>query len=598
MLNKIDYWITVFLTIAGSAAKATATSVEISSPDGKLENNHQRIISDRPIVSQLPNPIPPRTPRQPLELPTEIQKPPLETPTLPSRSLPSVDIPGKLRIKGFKFIGNTAFSEEELDRVVAKFTNKKISFAELIQVEEIIRQKYIAGCQSNDVNSDRPCYLNSDVVIPAGQQVDRGIITIKIIEGAIEDIQVTGTKRLNPNYVRSRLALATKKPLDLNRLVEALQLLQLDPLIEELDAKLSPGIRPELSLLTIEIKEADSFTVIPAIDNGRNPSVGSFRRSIGLTEANLLGFGDRINLSYSNTDGSDSLDLSYTFPVNARNGTIQVNGGFSDTEVIESPFDRLNITGDYRYYELSLRQPLWQSPTEEFALGLTASRQESDSFLDDEGFNLSPGANEDGEVRISAIRFFQDWTKRNPQQVWSIRSQFSLGVKALDATENPSTIPDSSFFAWRGQGQYVQQLAPETLFVVRSDLQLASEPLLALEQFSIGGLGSVRGYRQDLLLTDNAWFLSAEARLPIWQIPQVSGVLQIAPFVDLGIGWNNGDFPNPDPNFLASVGLGLQWQMEEKLTARFDWGIPLVDVEIEKRTLSDRGIYFSLDYAF
>ncbi len=598
MLNKIDYWITVFLTIAGSAAKATATSVEISSPDGKLENNHQRIISDRPIVSQLPNPIPPRTPRQPLELPTEIQKPPLETPTLPSRSLPSVDIPGKLRIKGFKFIGNTAFSEEELDRVVAKFTNKRISFAELIQVEEIIRQKYVAGCQSNDVNSNRPCYLNSDVVIPAGQKVDRGIVTIKIIEGAIEDIQVTGTKRLNPNYVRSRLALATKKPLDLNRLVEALQLLQLDPLIEELDAKLSPGIRPELSLLTIEIKEADSFTVIPAIDNGRNPSVGSFRRSIGLTEANLLGFGDRINLSYSNTDGSDSLDLSYTFPVNARNGTIQVNGGFSDTEVIESPFDRLNITGDYRYYELSLRQPLWQSPTEEFALGLTASRQESDSFLDDEGFNLSPGANEDGEVRISAIRFFQDWTKRNPQQVWSIRSQFSLGVKALDATENPSTIPDSSFFAWRGQGQYVQQLAPETLFVVRSDLQLASEPLLALEQFSIGGLGSVRGYRQDLLLTDNAWFLSAEARLPIWQIPQVSGVLQIAPFVDLGIGWNNGDFPNPDPNFLASVGLGLQWQMEEKLTARFDWGIPLVDVEIEKRTLSDRGIYFSLDYAF
>ncbi len=597
MFNKIDYWITVFLTLAGGAVKATATPIENFSPNGKLENNHRQIISDRRIVSQLPNPIPPRTPRQPLEFPREIPQPPIETPPLPSPS-PSVDILGKVKIKGFKFVGNTAFSEEELERVVAKFTNKEISFAELLQVEEIIRQQYVAGCQSTDVNSDRPCYLNSDVVIPAGQKVDDGIVTIQIIEGAIEDIQVTGTKRLNPNYVRSRLALATKKPFDLNRLVEALQVLQLDPLIAELEAELSSGIRPELSLLTIKIKEADTFTITPALDNGRNPSVGSFRRSIGLTEANLLGFGDRLNFSYSNTDGSNSLDLSYTLPVNARNGTIQVSGGFSDTEVIESPFERLNITGDYRYYELGLRQPLWQSPTEEFALGLTTSRQESDSFIDDEGFNLSTGANEDGEVRISAIRLFQDWTKRNPQQVWSIRSQFSLGVKAFDATNNPSTIPDSSFFAWRGQGQYVQLLAPETLLVVRSDLQLATEPLLALEQFSLGGLNSVRGYRQDLLLTDNAWFLSAEARLPIWQIPQVSGVLQVAPFVDLGIGWNNGDFPDPDPNFLASIGLGLQWQMEEKLTARFDWGIPLVDVEIEKRTLSDRGIYFSLNYAF
>ena len=588
----------MLLTIAGSAVKATATLAEISSPEDKLENNYQKIISDRRIVSQLPSPIQPRTPRQPLNLPSEIKKPPLETPPLPSQPQPSLDIPGKVRIKGFKFIGNTAFSEEELNQVVAQFTQEEISFAELLQVEELIRQQYLAGCQSNDVISDRPCYLNSDVVIAAGQKVDGEIITIQIIEGGIEDIQVTGTRRLNPNYVRSRLALATKKPFDLNRLVTALQLLQVDPLIAELTAELSTGIRPELSLLKIAIKEADSFTITPALDNGRNPSVGSFRRSIGLTEANLLGFGDRINLKYSNTDGSDSLDLSYTLPVNARNGTIQLNGGFSNTEVIESPFDRLNITGDYRYLELSLRQPLWQSPTEEFALGLTASRQESDSFLDGEGFNLSPGADEDGEVRISAIRLFQDWTKRNPQQVWSIRSQFSFGVDALDATDNPSTVPDSSFFAWRGQGQYVQLLAPETLFVVRSDLQLATEPLLALEQFSLGGLNSVRGYRQDLLLTDNAWFFSAETRLPIWQIPQVSGVLQIAPFVDLGIGWNNGDFPNPDPNFLASIGLGLQWQMEQKLTARFDWGIPLVDVEIEKRTLSDRGIYFSLDYAF
>ena len=56
----------MLLTIAGSAVKATATLAEISSPEDKLENNYQKIISDRRIVSQLPSPIQPRTPRQPL----------------------------------------------------------------------------------------------------------------------------------------------------------------------------------------------------------------------------------------------------------------------------------------------------------------------------------------------------------------------------------------------------------------------------------------------------------------------------------------------------------------------------------------------------
>jgi hemolysin activation/secretion protein len=229
---------------------------------------------------------------------------------------------------------------------------------------------------------------------------------------------------------------------------------------------------------------------------------------------------------------------------------------------------------------------------------LTLSRQESQNFILGEGFPLSPGANENGEIRISAIRFFQDWVKRNPQDVFAVRSQFSLGVGAFDATVNGEGLPDSRFLAWRGQGQYVRLLAPDTLLVVRSDLQLATDPLLTLEQFSLGGLGTVRGYRQDLLLTDNGFLASVEARLPIVRVSEVEGVLQVVPFVDFGVGWNNGDFPDPDPNALVGIGLGLQWQMGENFSARFDWGIPLVDVDIDKRTWNDNGLYFSLDFNF
>ncbi|HEY9708435.1 MAG TPA: ShlB/FhaC/HecB family hemolysin secretion/activation protein, partial [Oculatellaceae cyanobacterium] len=264
---------------------------------------------------------------------------------------------------------------------------------------------------------------------------------------------------------------------------------------------------------------------------------------------------------------------------------------------VEPPFDRIDITGNSRYYELSFRQPLVLTPTKEFALGVTTSRQESATKLLGEEFPLSAGADDNGKTRISTLRFFQEWTQRNPQEIFAVRSQFSLGLGVFDATIN-NDPPDSRFFSWRGQAQYVRLLAPETLLLVRSDAQLATRALVPLEQFGLGGLRSVRGYRQDVLLTDNAVFTSAEVRLPIYRARKLGGVLQLAPFIDFGIGWNSSGGTVPGNNTLVSFGLGLQWQMGNRLTARFDYGIPLIDINSgEKRTLQEQGLYFSLNYS-
>ena len=542
------------------------------------------------ILSQIPTPITPRPPEQPTSIPQPLPDAPLEVPipNLPS-SESQPNIPGTQTIKSFEFEGNTAFRDEELAKVTKPFTGE-VTFAELLEAEAAVTEHYTdAG------------YINSGAVIPAGQNIQSqdGVVKMQIIEGEIEAIAVTGTRQLNQNYVRSRLAIATRSPLNRDRLLSALQLLQLDPLIQNISAELSAGSRPELSVLAVKVTEADSFNMELFTNNGRSPSVGSWRRGVRINEGNLFGFGDGLSVEYTNTDGSNAFDGRYALPLNPRNGTLTLAGGLTNTEVVEPPFDRLDITGDSYYLEWGFRQPIIQAPTQELALGLTVSRQQSQTELLGEDFPLSAGANDQGETRISALRFFQEYSQRRRQEVFAVRSQFSLGLDIFNATVNDDP-PDSRFFAWRGQGQYVRLLFPDSLLVVRSDLQFSTRALVPLEQFSLGGWQSVRGYRQDLFLTDNGVFASAEVRLPILRVDSVQGLLQIAPVVDFGVAWNDKDNPIqiPGSNTLVGAGLAVQWQMGDNFTARFDWGIPLIDVDSRDRTLQEQGLYFTVNYSF
>ncbi|MDJ0532397.1 MAG: ShlB/FhaC/HecB family hemolysin secretion/activation protein [Xenococcaceae cyanobacterium MO_207.B15] len=553
------------------------------------------------VLAQNPNPTRPQEQPTPFILPPKLPEPiPIPQPdpetlldispaTIPSpEGLP--DLPGSITVIRFEFEGNTAFSDEELAEVTAPFTNKPIAFAQLLQAEAAVTKLYAnAG------------YINSGAVISVGQVLspDGAVVKIQVIEGGVEEIRVTVEGRLNSDYVRSRLAIATTKPLNQNRLLEALQLLQLNPLIKTISADLAAGTRPELSVLLVRVKEADSFKMEIFTNNGRVPSIGSLERGIRLNQANLFGFGDGLSVEYSNTDGSNAVNTSYTIPLNSHNGTIKLTGRWTNTEVVEEPFDRIDITGDSLYLDLSFRQPIIATPSQELALGITASRQESQTSILGEGFSLSPGANDNGETRLWVVRFFQEWTQRSSQDVLAVRSQFSFGVDAFDATIN-NEPPDSRFFSWQGQGQYVRSLATDTLLVLRSSLQLTTKPLVPLEQFTLGGLYSVRGYRQDLFLTDNGVFTSAEVRLSILRVDSVQGLLQIAPFVDFGVAWNDEDNPIQisRSNTLVGAGLGVQWQMGDNFTARFDWGIPLTDVDSRDNTLQEQGLYFTVNYSF
>ncbi|HEY9663571.1 MAG TPA: ShlB/FhaC/HecB family hemolysin secretion/activation protein, partial [Allocoleopsis sp.] len=490
----------------------------------------------------------------------------------------------------------TVFSDERLNQELEKtgFLDQPLTFTDLYRASNVITRLYISEG-----------YLTSGAFVPEEQPPltpEGAVPIIQILEGRVSAIRINGLRRLQPDYVRSRLALATKPPLHRPRLLEALQLLQLDPLMSSISAELADGVEPGTSVLDVTVREADTLNSRVFADNERSPSVGSSRRGVNLSEANLLGLGDGISVTYTNTQGSNAADLSYTLPLNARNGTLSLNYGDTDSQVIEEPFDALDITSRSKYYQVTLRQPLVLKPRNEFALGVTAVHTDNKTSLLGDPFALTPGANDQGETSVSALRFFQEYTHRSRDQAVALRSQFSFGLDALGSTINKRS-PDSRFFSWRGQAQWVKLLGRPTTnlpvaptLLVRGDIQLADRPLLSVEQFGLGGLGTVRGYRQDALLTDSGAFASAEVRLPVAQIPKWQTAVQVIPFIDAGIGWNQGNRLNSDPDHLAAIGLGLQLLQGNNFSARLDWGIPLIRVDSSKRTWQENGLYFSVEF--
>ncbi|MBU7583110.1 MAG: ShlB/FhaC/HecB family hemolysin secretion/activation protein [Nostoc sp. TH1S01] len=510
--------------------------------------------------------------------------PPVELPDQPTTGEDDPNL--KFRVERIEVVGSTIFTPKDFAPITAPFVGREISFAELLQVKEAISKFY----------TDKGYVTTGAIISP--QTLDAGVVKIQVVEGSLPEIKIVGNRRLNSNYIRDRIRIGAKKPLNVPRLLEKLQLLRLDSRIKNISAELQTGTTPGTNILRVEVEEADTFTGTVSLDNGRSPSVGSFRRGIDVQEANLLGLGDTLSVGYTNTNGSNTIAASYTLPVNAYNGVLSfsVNQGWNN--VIEKPFSVLDIQSNSTAYEFGFRQPLLQKPTQELAVGLSFSRQESQTIigLDDiGGFPLSPGADENGKTKISALRFTQEYTHRSSTQVFAARSQFSVGVDWLGASVSDEA-PDSRFFSWRGQAQWVRQFAPDTLFLTRADLQLAADNLVPLEQFGLGGQLSVRGYRQDTLLTDSGFLFSSEFRFPIVRANKIQGVLQLAPFIDVGQGWNTKG-NNPSTNTLVGAGFGLLWKQGNNFSARLDWGIPLISVDGDKRSLQENGFYFSMQYS-
>ena len=102
-------------------------------------------------------------------------------------------------------------------------------------------------------------YITSGAFIPNNQNLTSGVVQLQVVEGELEGISIFGLQRLQSGYVRSRIERLAGKPLNQKRLEEALQLLQLDPVIERVNAELTAGSTSGSNILQVKITESPAF---------------------------------------------------------------------------------------------------------------------------------------------------------------------------------------------------------------------------------------------------------------------------------------------------------------------------------------------------
>jgi hemolysin activation/secretion protein len=525
--------------------------------------------------------------QEPLPTP-EFRKPPPEMLKLPAVKPPEERAPIALRVmvRKIRITGSTVFTAGELEKIAAPFENRELTSTDLEELRQRLTRHYI-----------EQGYINSGAVIPDQKVVD-GVVEIRIVEGKLTRTEIEGTVHFDKDYFSDRIALSSGPPLNLGELEQRLQILLGNPMVSSMNAQVVPGERPGEAVLRAQVQEAPRYELSALADNKLAPSLGEVKLTLLGAMNNLTGRGDQLGAEFGWAEGiPHDLRLRYRTPITARDTALGVYYENTEAVVKEEPFDVLDINSNLETVGVELSHPVYRTQNTQLSLAGVLERRETETTLLGVPFSFSPGV-VDGKATVSVFRFVADYLDRGRTQVIAARSTISVGLDAWDSTIHTDGSPDSRFVSWLGQFQYVRRLSESRgdQIRLRADLQLTDDALLPVEQYAVGGLDSVRGYRSFQLLRDYGYTASIEYRIPVFSNPVGARNLQFAAYVDTG-GAKFKDRDNPSPSSLTGVGIGFIWSPAREFFAELYYAEGLDDVpEPPSSHLQDESIYFRLVY--
>lgn len=495
----------------------------------------------------------------------------------PTLALAQTGASAPLLVKAVVFNEARALDREILQATAQAFLNRPLRQDDLEELRYRLNRLFAESG-----------FISSGAVIERFD-AEAGLLHIRLIDGQAPGLRVQGQGRLSERYLASRLA-RDDEVFNVRTLEDRFRLLSADPLLARLDVRVVPGQALGETVLAVDVQRAAPVEVTVFSHNQQAPSVGAVASGAELTLRNLTGWGDALTTTFSHNKGGNNGDLAWTLPLLAGRTLLHARASRSHASVVEEPLAQLDVDSVVRSAEVGLTHPLIDDATTRWHVGFTHADRRNSTTLGGEPYSFVAG-DDTGTTRARSERLFQEWSHRAGPRVYALRTTFTVGRSSLPAPALLAEQPARHYRVLLAQGQVQWTLNDTgTQLLTRASGQYTDRRLLPLEQFSVGGRQTVRGYRENQLARDRGLAGSVELRHP-WSWGESPWQrVTLAAFADAGAAANVGE----PGGHLASVGLGALWQALGA-DAELFWGKALRKVPTPtSKDLQDHGLHFSL----
>lgn len=435
------------------------------------------------------------------------------------------------------------------------------------------------------------------------QDVDDGIVRLRVTEGRLDRIRISGARYFANGQIREATpALQRGQVLRLPTLQE--QLAQVNR--QSRDRTVTPVLRAGRTpgTVDVELKVKDELPVHATVEvNDRyTADTSKTRTNVNLSYDNLFQRFHSLSLQYQTApeepQQAQVLAATYVAPLNATD-VLAIYAVDTDSEV--ATIGTLGVLGKGRIYGLRYIKTLPESPGyfHNVAFGGDFKDFKEDVQLEDDVGLQTPI-----EYVNWSIAYTGNVRTQHTLTSFNIGTNFGIRGLANDELEfeNKRFKARPNYFYLRAGASHERPLLWDTSLALRVSGQYSVDPVISNEQFSIGGADSVRGYLESEELGDIGASGSLELRSPqltSWW-PQQLQELFLFLFYDAGVVGILEPLPVDGEKtsrlYLNSAGLGLRLAAFGGLQAGIDWAYPLHASDHVVR--GDTRVHFHVRYSF
>ena len=490
----------------------------------------------------------------------------------------------------FRVLGNTTLPGAAVERVVYPFLGAHKTTSDVEAARAALERSY------RDAG-----YATVFVDIPE-QKVTNGIVRLRVTEGRLDRVRITGSRYFSNGQIRAALPALSSGQVPVLPEVQA----QLGALNRATgDRSIIPVLKAGRAPGTVdgELKVKDTLPLHGSLEvNDRyTADTSRLRVTAALSYDNLFQRQHSLALQYQ-TAPQHRKDVqaevaSYSFPVHSwGNSTVVLYAVDSQTDV--ATLGTLSVLGTGQIYGLKWLRPLPGSTAFFQSLSLGVDYKD---LLE----NIRLSATEEVKTPIRYLNWNGGWTGtlHGAHSVSSLNAGIGFGVRGVvnkfAAFENKRFKGAPNYFNLRLGAQQTRDLGRNLQLFGRISGQLTEHPLVNSEQFGIGGEDTVRGYLESSELGDLGYAATFEVREP-WPFQPLGlppGAAYLLVFYDRGMVRVVDQLPGLSSRFdLASWGAGFRVNGWHGLTLAFDWAQAQKPSGTVKR--GDSRVHFTVKQSF